>query len=194
MTLGMRDGAVLPLPCAVAQADGRTNGEHILPEEPLIAEPFEVDAFAIDGAIFLAEPDPETGFKLFGPVARDTTGAKNTGRAFALRLRPNQDFAGALEGFCRQHGVMRARLRGGVGSIIGARFADGGSLVPFATELAIGAGVIAPGAGGALEAQLDIALVDYLGGIAEGRLLRGDNPVLMTMELAIEVLEEGTRP
>ena len=44
------------------------------------------------------------------------------------------------------------------------------------------------GANGTLEAALDIALVDYLGGIAEGRLMRGDNPVLMTMELVLEVL------
>ena len=36
-----------------------------------------------------------------------------------------------------------------------------------------------------------MALVDYLGGLAEGHLLRGDNPVLMTMELALEVLDEG---
>ena len=27
------------------------------------------------------------------------------------------------------------------------------------------------------------------GGIAEGRLMRGDNPVLMTMELVLEVLD-----
>ena len=60
-------------------------------------------------------------------------------------------------------------------------------MVPFATELLIGAGEIAPGAGGAPEAQLDVALVDYLGGLAEGRLVRGDNPVLMTMELVLEV-------
>ena len=46
----------------------------------------------------------------------------------------------------------------------------------------------APGAGGALEAELDIALVDYTGSVAEGRLVRGDNPVLMTMELVLEVL------
>ena len=38
------------------------------------------------------------------------------------------------------------------------------------------------------EAQLDIALGDYTGGLAEGRLVRGDNPVLMTMELVLEVL------
>ena len=194
MTLGERDGAPF-FHCHALwrEADGRVNGGHILPEEAIVAEPFEVDAFGIDGAMFLAEPDPETGFKLFGPVARDRAGAGNTGRAFALRLRPNQDFAGALEGFCRQHGILQARIRGGVGSIIGARFADGTSLVPFATELAIGAGTIAPGAGGALEARLDIALVDYLGGLAEGRLVRGDNPVLMTMELVVEVLEEAGR-
>ena len=194
MTLGMRDGGPFFHCHALwTEADGRVNGGHILPEETIVAEPFEVDAFGIDGAIFLAEPDPETGFKLFGPVAREAKGAKNAGRAFALRLRPNQDFAGALETFCRQHGISRARLRGGVGSIIGARFADGTSLVPFATELAIGSGVIAPGSSGALEAQLDIALVDYLGGLAEGRLVRGDNPVLMTMELVVEVLDEGMR-
>ena len=38
------------------------------------------------------------------------------------------------------------------------------------------------------EAELDVALVDYTGGLAEGRLMRGDNPVLMTMELVLEVL------
>ena len=37
------------------------------------------------------------------------------------------------------------------------------------------------------EATLDVALVDYIGGLAEGRLVRGDNPVLMTMELVLEV-------
>ncbi len=192
MTLGERDGAPFFHCHALwTEADGRVNGGHILPEETTVAEPFEVDAFGIDGAVFVAEPDPETGFKLFGPVAREARGVRNTHLAFALRLRPNQDFAGCLEGFCRQRGITHARLRGGVGSIIGARFADGRSVVPFATELFIGSGEIAPGAGGALEAQLDVALVDYLGGLAEGRLVRGDNPVLMTMELVLEPLEAG---
>ena len=92
--------------------------------------------------------------------------------------------------FCRERGIVRARLHGGVGSTIGARFADGRIVEPFATELAVRSGVIAPGAGGALEAKLDVALVDYTGGLAEGRLMRGDNPVLMTMELVLEVLGE----
>ena len=156
----------------------------------MIAEAFEAEVFGIDGAVFAAEPDPETNFKLFGPIARPATGTKPAGRAFALRLRPNQDFAGALEAFCRQHGIFRASIHGGVGSTIGARFTDGSSVVPFATELLIRSGSIVPGASGSLEADLDVALVDYLGGLAEGRLLRGDNPVLMTMELVLEVLDD----
>ena len=191
MTLGERDGAPF-FHChgLWTESDGFLHGGHMLPEETIVAEPFEVQAFGIDGAMFLAEPDPETNFKLFGPVARPFTDAKTTSRAFALRLRPNQDVTAALETFCRQHGIIRARLHGGVGSTVGATFTDGREVVPFITELAVRAGTIAPGADGRPETELDIGLVDYLGGIAEGRLVRGDNPVLMTMELVLEVLGE----
>jgi predicted DNA-binding protein with PD1-like motif len=189
MTFGVRDGAPF-FHChgLWTEADGRVNGGHMLPEDTVVAEPFEVAAFGIDGAAFVAEPDPETNFKLFGPVVRECSGASTGSRAFALRLRPNQDVAAALEGFCRDRGIARAKIRGGVGSTVGARFTDGRVVDPFATELAITSGTIAPGRGGALEAELDIALVDYTGGIAEGRLIRGDNPVLMTLELVLEVL------
>ncbi|WP_291861785.1 DUF296 domain-containing protein [Bradyrhizobium sp.] len=192
MTLGSRDGAPF-FHCHALwrEADGRFGGGHILPEETFVAEPFAVEAFGIDGAVFAAEPDPETNFKLFGPVACAASTARATSRAFALRLRPNQDFAGALETFCRERGISRARFHGGVGSTIGVRFADGRIVEPFATELAIRAGIIAANAGGALEAELDIAVVDYTGGLAEGRLKRGDNPVLMTMELVLEVPGDG---
>jgi predicted DNA-binding protein with PD1-like motif len=192
MTLGQRDGAPFFHGHALwTEAGGRINGGHILPEETIIAEPFEVEAFGLDGAMFTAEPDSETNFKLFGPVASLSAGATTTSRAFALRLRPNQDFAESLEGFCRARGIFRARLHGGVGSTIGARLTDGRSVVPFATELAVSSGSVASGAGGTLEAALEVALVDYLGGLAQGRLVRGDNPVLMTMELVLEVLDEG---
>ncbi|MCP3370717.1 PCC domain-containing protein [Bradyrhizobium cajani] len=190
MTLGLRDNAPF-FHChgLWTEADGKTSGGHMLPDETVVAEPFAVQAFGIDGAMFTAEPDPETNFKLFGPVAATSTGARATSRAFALRLRPNQDFAGCLEAFCRAHGIARAKIHGGVGSTIGARFTHGGETEPFATELAITAGAIAPGPSGALEAALDAALIDYTGGMADGRLIRGDNPVLMTMELVLEVLD-----
>jgi predicted DNA-binding protein with PD1-like motif len=187
MTLGMRDGAPFFHCHALwTEADGRPGGGHILPEETVVAETFDVDAFGLDGAMFAAEPDPETNFKLFGPVSRGMTNAQTSCRAFALRLRPNQDVADGLESFCRERGITRARLHGGVGSTIGARLADGRSVEPFATELTVTSGMLAPGAGGGIEAQLDVALVDYTGGLAEGRLVRGDNPVLMTMELVLQ--------
>ena len=179
MTLGQRDGAPY-FHChgLWTEADGRAGGGHILPEETLIAEPFTVEAFGLDGAMFTAEHDSETNFKLFGPVRSAPMGAERNARAFALRLRPNQDFAGALETFCAERRIAVARLHGGVGSIIGARFTNDHVVEPFAT-----------GASGALEAELDVALVDYLGGLAEGRLTRGDNPVLMTVELVLEALD-----
>jgi predicted DNA-binding protein with PD1-like motif len=190
MTLGVRDGAPF-FHChgLWSEADGRSSGGHMLPEETFVAEPFAVDAFGIDGAVFAAEPDPETNFKLFGPIPARSRGADAQTPAYALRLRPNQDFAGSLEGFCRDRGITAARIRGGVGSTIGARFVDGAIIEPFATELAITSGGIAFGKSKALEATLDIALIDYTGGIGEGRMIRGDNPVLMTMELVLEVLE-----
>ncbi len=189
MTLGVRDGAPFFHCHALwTEADGRAGGGHILPEETFVAEPFKVDAFGIDGAVFAAEPDAETNFKLFGPIASAKTNSETSRRAFVLRLRPNQDFAGCLEAFCRDRGIEGARIHGGVGSTIGARFIDGRAVEPFATELTVSSGIIAPGATGTLEAQLDVALVDYTGGLAEGRLVRGDNPVLMTMELVLEPL------
>src|SRR6266403_1814794 len=195
MTLGQRDGAPFFHCHALwTEAGGRAGGGHILPEETIVAEPFEVDAFGIDGAAFTAEPAPETNFKLFGPVPSAPAGAETTSRAFALRLRPNQDFAGALETFCRERGVARAKLHGGVGSTIGARFTDGQIVERFATELTVKSGMIALGASGTLEAELAVALVDYTGGLAEGRLKRGDNPVLMTMELVLEVVGDDASP
>jgi predicted DNA-binding protein with PD1-like motif len=190
MTLGQRDHQpYFHCHALWTEADGRAGGGHILPEETVVAEPFEVDAFGLDGADFAAEPDPETNFKLFGPIPSRATAAKAPSRAYALRLRPNQDFATALEVFCRERGITRARLHGGVGSIIGARFADGRSVEPFATEMAVRSGMITSDANGSLAAELDVALVDYAGGLAMGRLVRGDNPVLMTMELVLEVVE-----
>jgi predicted DNA-binding protein with PD1-like motif len=190
MTFGQRDGvAFFHCHGVWSQADGRAGGGHILPEETYVAAPFKVEAFGLDGAVFTAEPDPETNFKVFGPLTtQQHTAIANTRRAFALRLRPNQDFATTLETFCGERGVSAAKLHGGVGSIIGARFADGHIVEPFATEMAVRSGRIISRAG-ALESELDVVLVDHEGGLARGRLTRGDNPVLMTMELVLEVFD-----
>jgi hypothetical protein len=109
-------------------------------------------------------------------------------RAFALRLRPNQDLprrwrpsAGSTEfcarGFTAGSAPPSAR--------ISPMAAPSCRLPP---SLRSRQAASQPGADGTLQAELDVALVDYLGGIAEGRLMRGDNPVLMTMELVLEVV------
>ena len=90
---------------------------------------------------FTAEPDPETNFKLFGPVARAGTDVK----AEQPRLRAA---AAAESGFCRRRwrrsaGSTEFCARGFTAAsarTIGAHFTDGRTVVPFATELAIKAG------------------------------------------------------
>jgi predicted DNA-binding protein with PD1-like motif len=187
LTFGERDGAPFFHGHALwREANGKHNGGHILPDQSFLAEPVSVDAVGLDGAGFVAGHDPETNFKLFMPAARPGGDAEAGSRFFVLRLRPNRDVFTALEAFCAERGIAHAVIHGGVGSTIGARFADGRSIEPFATEIAITAGHVAPGADGKPEAALAIALVDYTGGMAQGALARGDNPILMTLELVLE--------
>ncbi|WP_089174128.1 DUF296 domain-containing protein [Bosea sp. AS-1] len=185
MTFGQRDGAPFFHAHAVwVEGDGKRSGGHILPDETTVAETITVEAIGLDGAVFTAEPDSETHFKLFEPVTAASGGA-GAGRFFALRVKPNVDFCGSLEAFCAERGISEAVIHGGVGSTIGARFMDGGVVENFATEVAITEGRITREADG-FEAAIDVALVDYSGALASGRLKRGDNPVLMTFELVLE--------
>ena len=62
-------------------------------------------------------------------------------------------------------------------------------LQPLLERVFIRRGVIEPGVDGMPRAELDIGLVAHTGEIAEGRLERGQNPVLITFELVIEVQE-----
>lgn len=187
MTFGQRDGAPFFHAHAVwVEDDGKRSGGHILPDETTVAETITLQAVGLDGAVFTADPDSETHFKLFGPVSALAGGA-GAGRFFALRVKPNVDFCGALEAFCAERGIREAVIHGGVGSTIGARFVEGGAVENFATEVAITNGRIAPGVDG-FEATIDVALIDYSGVLASGRLKRGDNPVLMTFELVLEAV------
>jgi hypothetical protein len=103
-------------------------------------------------------------------------------------VSPNLDLCTALESVCAAHGWTRARVRGGVGSTIGAVFDDGRIVKPFVTETLIRQGEIRSGADGRPQAQIDVTLIDHLGGRHQGRLARGENPVLVTFELVLEAL------
>ncbi|KQW54294.1 hypothetical protein ASC92_19840 [Variovorax sp. Root411] len=166
-------------------AAGHRLGGHVVPNEALIAEPVEASMWFLKGAAFEVTPSPETAFSLFEPKATGE-GASYSKGAFALAVRANEDLCTALEQECRARGISNAQIRGGVGSLIGASFDDGRVVEPFVTEVFIREGKVSANAANELEAQIDVALVDHLGGLSEGRLQRGDNPVLVTFELVIE--------
>jgi predicted DNA-binding protein with PD1-like motif len=175
VTVGWRDG--LPFFHAHAiwqEAGGTRRGGHLLPEETVIAAPIRVRGAAIRGARFEAVQDAETGFRLFEPVPTDPPEASD---ALALRLRPNQDLTRALEAQAVAAGLGRARVLGGVGSVIGARFAGQPPVEPFATEMFL--------QGDALGAPLRAGLVDMTGALATGVLVPDDNPILMTLEVLL---------
>ena len=189
ITFGLRDGTPFFHCHALWQeADGKIAGGHILPDEAIVAERIKVTAFGLDGACFEGNSDPETNFKLFGPVAIESSAPATECRAFAVRLRPNQDFAGALEALCKTQNIRSARIRGGVGSTIGSRLFGGTEVRNFATEVFIRKGTVEIDADGNPKAELEVGLVDYTGGMASGTIINGANPVLMTFELAIEEL------
>jgi predicted DNA-binding protein with PD1-like motif len=187
VTFGTRDDAPF-FHCHAfwRESDGALHGGHVLPEDTMIAEPIRVRGVAMIGARFEAHQDPETGFRLFGPVATGTAIPAGSPRGVAVRLRPNQDITAALEAVGRQAGFERATVHGGVGSIIGARFTDGVSVDAFATEMLMRDGRLkcAPEVAGP-PTHLDVALVDYTGALNDGVLVAGDNPVLMTFECVI---------
>jgi predicted DNA-binding protein with PD1-like motif len=186
LTFGRRDGEPF-FHCHALwrEADGTLHGGHILPDETRIGETLRVSGVGLSDAVFETAPDPETNFPLMTPRAIDES-AGESGRYFALRLCPNQDLPGALEAFCAAREIGSAVLHGGVGSIIGARFTDGSAVEPFATEMAIQAGIVGASSAGGLEASIDVGLVDLTGAVARGRLSRGNNPILMTLETVLE--------
>jgi predicted DNA-binding protein with PD1-like motif len=181
VTLGWRDGAPFFHCHALwTEAGGRRGCGHVLPDETFIGSPIRARGVVILGARFEVTPDPETGFSLFMPKATGTPPPANARPGLAIRLCPNQDLTEALERAARDAGFARAVVQGGVASIIGARFADAPPIEAFATEMLVTRGEVGDAA------ELDIAIVDLHGTIGQGRLLRGDNPVLMTFEGVLE--------
>ena len=189
MTVG-RSGARPWLHCHAfwRDAEGRRKGGHILPDESWIWEPIEASIWFLDGASFDVVPNPETGFSLFEPIAtRDMPCSMSD--PFAMSVRPNEDLCTAIESECRSRGVRHARILGGVGSLVGAKFDDGREVVPFVTEVFVREGTVSAASDEERVARIDASLVDHLGGVSQGRLQRGDNPVLVTFELVVQPVE-----
>jgi len=180
-TVGRRDGAPF-VHCHAAwiEPDGRRRGGHILPHETIVAVGAPVRAWALADIAIAAEPDLETNFTLFRPLPAGGGGGGTP--MVAARIRPNEEIDAALKVLCRRHGFAGAVVRGSLGSLIGARFADGRSVADHATEVLVRRGGV--NAGG--EPTLEMLVVDMQGSVHEGVLQPSQNPVCITFELVIE--------
>lgn len=150
-------------------ARGKPHMGHLRPEETALSRDVRIAGWGIDGAIFQRMADLETGFDLFEPCR--TEPAHSGGHpARLLRLRPHLDLAPTLEGLIAPSSCVM-----GLGSLIGAQFADAPALPPPATEI-----VILDHA----PPRLRIAAIGQ-----EGRMrqdwLSGLNPVCITAELLV---------
>ncbi|GJD35355.1 DNA-binding protein [Methylobacterium aerolatum] len=178
--LGEREGAPF-IHCHALwrEAQGRRGG-HVMPQETVVREPIAAHAFGTGDALFRVLPDAETNFSLFTPVATGDAGPAR--RLLLLKVQPNEPLDGAILAACREHGIASASVHG-VGSLVGARFADGREVASPATEVFLDRGRVRLGPDGE-DIALDIALVAMDGTLHEGRLAPG-NPVCITGELCV---------
>lgn len=159
----------------------------LLPFERTVAEPITLRGLGTASALFDAVPDEETEFVLFSPVEGDTSLNGEGPRGLLLRVGPNEDILTAIEAIAADQGIAAAAVFG-IGSLNEVSFEDGRHVPSLATELMIAHGRIDTVAEGP-QASLSVAVVDIDGGIHEGVLARGDNPVCVTFELVIEIVQ-----
>jgi predicted DNA-binding protein with PD1-like motif len=166
------------------EPNGNRRGGHILPLETIVVEPGEATAFGFPSIGIEARADPETNFTLFQPTGDSFQPAGGgAGRGLIARIKPNVDIVTAVETIARGHEITDAVIRGSLGSLIGARFADGSRVEDYATEVLVRDGHLCNG-----RAALNLFVVDMRGQVHEGWLQRGDNPVCITFDLFLEDL------
>ncbi len=144
VSFGERDGEPFIHCHAVwIEQDGQFRAGHVLPHETIISHPIHAIAWGVKEVRMVSEPDEETAFTLFHPVPSEKTITVNNGsRTVIARVCPNEDIISALEAICRKHGFAAATLRGGIGSLIGARYADGSKVEDIATEVFVTQGFV----------------------------------------------------
>lgn len=185
--VGQRDGNPFIHCHGIWETTEGTRMGHMLAPDTVVAEPMEVTGIGLRGATFKALLDLETNFILFEPlpVAEDRQAAGP--RVLLAKVRPNEDVSLAIENICSRQRIRRANVHG-VGSLNGVRFADGGRVDAYATEVLIHEGRV-ESAQDRPSVSLQIDVVDMDGQISSGCLVHGDNPVCVTFELVIEEID-----
>ena len=179
-TFGWTDGApAIHCHAVWREPDDSRRGGHILPHETWLARPAHAQGWGFSGARIETRHDEETNFTLFQlkPLAEPARGG------IVARIKPNEDILAAIETIARDHGVADAVVRGSLGSLIGARFADGTGVDDHATEVLVREGHVRGGG-----AALDLLVVDMQGRVHDGWLAHGANPVCITFDLFLEAV------
>lgn len=157
---------------------GRACMGHLLNDQCVLAQDCRVRAWLIAGACLEVAPDPETRFPLFRPAPRNPVDAP---RAALLTIRPHEDLRRTIEAACAEMGLADASIHG-IGSLIGAGFADAPPMSAPLSEVLLLDGCIVED-GSCL--NLPLACVDPAGAIFEGDLNVGEGPVCVTFEMLI---------
>ncbi|MEQ9815611.1 MAG: hypothetical protein RLO50_22760 [Azospirillaceae bacterium] len=159
-------------------ADGRAGAGHVLLDRTVLAGEVNVRMARIDGAAFDIQPDAETNFSIFHPVAVSGSGASG---ALLVKLSPNVDFTRTLEAAAAAHDMPKARIVAAVGSLVGGAFEDAPAVADPITEVFAVEGHI--GMHGS--AGVPTIAVDPGATVHEGRLRRGANAVGITFEVLL---------
>lgn len=176
--VGLKDGAPF-LHCHGVWGNPPQMG-HLLPFDSVLAQDVRVTGLGAADAWFDSLPDAETAFTLFTPQGG------GDGSAILARILPGEDVITAIESLATRHSITNARLHA-VGSIDHISFAEGHRVACHATELRFDNAILADGC-----AHIRIEVVDIDGTISRGTLMRGNNPVGVTLELMIEPTEDRT--
>jgi len=166
-----------------SDANGETAMGHLLPEASVVSSKVRVTGFGLKDARFNRIFDQQTGFDLFVP--EQINAVPSTAQAILLRISPNTEISEPLIECCQKAGWSRASVHG-VGSIIGAHFADGRVMKSFATEFLITKGEVDLN-GTTPICNLEIAIVGLDGAPMQGLLKPKSNPVLVTSEIILKI-------
>ena len=169
--LGVRDGAAFAHVHGLwRDKGGRSHAGHLLAEATVLRADHVVDVWLLEGARLESQPDEETGFTLFRPVATTPVGEPN---AMLATIRPNVPIDDGLARIGRMAGRSVSAVKG-LGSLVGTALDGAPGLTDIATEVLLtgddGRGVVAVG---------------FTGPAVAGDLAAGMNRVCVTFEVLV---------
>lgn len=188
--LGLRDGAPFLHGHGLWDIPGQGGRVgHILPFETALTRDTVAVGWGLRDARLEVTPDAETGFALFQPLpdpatahvvpTRSAPAAASPQDGLLVTLRPNGDISTSLDRIAEAHAMRDAQVLG-LGSLVNPRFAQGGGVDSFATEILLTGGQIHAG-----RSNLSALIVGLDGAHQRGPLARGACAVCVTCELLL---------